>query len=186
MVNFAVFDQNGAPVAINNDGIGTKIPYNEHSSSNEFYRTGYSCLGITLAIVTGCLLLFLGLIDDLRPLPPTMPLVKTRSTAILAASQSTYLDPKELVLKRLKWGVLHRQDGISYHGFADGMSSVESPQEGELVASISHVSPSGHACRECRRLQKTYDSRELSTFGKVRPLTEIRQILNSTFHLDLI
>ena len=136
VVSLAVFDWRERPVAIDSSGFSTSSPF-DAGSTNEFYRTGFSCFGLVLSMAVCVLLLLIGWIDDFRVLLSGMPLVGSSSVAISASCHAESKRLKEMVLKPLRWGVVGRSDDIAHCSFTDQVGRVTLPDDGEDVCSAS-------------------------------------------------
>ena len=157
VVCLAVFDWNGQPVDISDDGTSTGSIFGP-DSTNEFYRTGFSCLSLILSTVVCLLLMLVGWIDDYRSVQSVMPLVGSCSAAI---SASCYAESEnaEMILRPLKWGVITRDNDVAHCSFTDEVDSVLLPKDGELASSARREyiwcpkewrSPSPHEhCPQC-------------------------------------
>ena len=133
--NSAIFDNDGAPVTINNDGPTNGGRIGGIGSSNELYRIGFSCLGVMIAMSAGGNLLKVGWLDDLRRMAHSMPLVATCSVAISASFHPMHPFTEETVGQPLRWGVVPTENSVSYCSFTDDVDLVVCPEDGDLVVS---------------------------------------------------
>lgn len=132
IVSFAVFDYRGLPVPVDHNG-QPLVDLNS-TNANEFFRTGFSCLGILLVLVVGSVILLVSWLDDLRRLPSGMPLVATCSAAISASCHAISKHPEEMVRKPFRWGAVSLKNGVAHCSFTDDVDAVAPPKNREVIA----------------------------------------------------